>query len=54
MRGGSEKELSLDQTGFVYFTRHADFIQLRAFADYYEVCMYAPTYNTYFYFRLLA
>ena len=40
MRSGSDKELSVDQTGFVYFTRHADYIQLKAFADYHQVSIY--------------
>ena len=34
---GSETEMSVDQTAFVYFTKHADFIQLGAFADYHQV-----------------
>ena len=37
MRSGSETEMSVDQTAFVYFTKHADFIQLGAFADYHQV-----------------
>ena len=37
MRSGSETEMSVDQTAFVYFTKHADFIQLGAYADYHEV-----------------
>ena len=37
MRSGSETKMSVDQTAFVYFSKHADFIQLRAFADYHQV-----------------
>ena len=37
MRSGSETEMSVDQTAFVYFTKHADFIQLGALADYHQV-----------------
>ena len=37
LKSGAEKEISKDSVGLVHFTRHADFIELIAYADYHEI-----------------